>query len=290
MDNTVPSVTTPTPNNSADKKKLFTIGGAILAIIVFAVIGYLGFQMFNNKSSYEFTINEYAVPEAEFQEVYAYYQESADQGEDPLTQAQNVFIQNYVLNAEYTAQGNTPEQLTQLISAQPAPTGNDLPPTLLSINTENSVIKAAILPSIGVNMRTGEVLQLVASNSAEGTQEVMTTVLQDYKERFDTGESFDELKVSFAQDPTLIAQPAITRNVLNFENMSPNHPILPGQEFATAAFETPANGMSQVFTSTIGNKTMSGLVYITSATDGSSDGYQNWLSQKVKAVKVTFKL
>lgn len=291
MENQTPTVTpTPPAAEPQSKKKLLTIVGAIVAVIVVAIIGYLGFQMFSGKSSYQFTINGYAVPEAEFQEVYEYYQAQADQGEDPLTQTQNIFIENYILNSEYIAQGNTEDQLAQAVASAPPPASEDLPPTLVILNSENNIMKESILPGIGITSVSGQVFQLSATSSAEAelTQDFMNTTLQGYKDRFDAGETIEELSSGFAQDPTLIARTDITRDVKEFENMSPSLPLIPVPEFSEQAFSTPAQQMSQVFSATTRNGFFSGIVYISANNGGTVEGYNNWLSEKRQGVTVVF--
>lgn len=57
MENQIPTVTPtppqaqPQPTEQQGKRKIFVIGGTILAVIIVGIIGYLAFQMFSNNSS-----------------------------------------------------------------------------------------------------------------------------------------------------------------------------------------------------------------------------------------------
>lgn len=269
-------------------KKLIALGIIIVVVILAA------FFVLLPKGSYSFSINGQTVPRDDFEQIYTYYKDQlAAQNfnrNDVLTSTQQFFVEHYILTQYYISHGHSESELKN--NAQRLPPVTGIPPVLDQMNRENNVAKQSVLATLGIQSVSGKVFKLSASSelgSADraSLSDLLTSRIVLYKNEIDQGLSMTQVQQDFAQDSALIALPQISRDIIQLTNMTKSHPVIPDPTFVNDTFATKPLTTSDIINLSTDHSLWYGFVYVESNTNGKYTGYNEWLADKAKSVKIT---
>ncbi len=276
----------------SNKSKQKIIIAAVVVLVLFA----LGFALLRENNpdsqSYSFKIDNTKVPESSFEKAFDYYQKKNGENttkDYTINVVKRLYIENSILKQEYKKEGHTEKELEEkLTKTKPLTNESEYPAELAKLLKENTIMRSALLPSMGIKRRSGEALKLSTIN-ATSSEEAQLKVFIDqkllfYKNEFAKTFNYEATKQQFMNDVEIAARPNIKRDVLVFRNMSYTKPIIPSTEFLNAVFSTSKNGMSKI-TQLSGNNGY-GIIYISETSTGEYDSYQDWLNKKMNQVKL----
>ncbi len=265
-----------------------TIGLLLAGLVVVILALYLIFSVFFAKK-YELTVGGQEIPSTEISAAHDYYKSLEDYNEaDSLNFIKNLYIENYILRLEYEAQGNDPKALTIDTNEN---LRDEIPDSLYRVVEENTRMKAAVIPGLGIKQRSGEVYRISVSGLSDGEKAALEPLilqkLGQYSTQIETGTPSAQVATAFQNDAQLQEEKSIETAVLTFSDMNPARPIMPGETFVESAFSTLVGETSSPFIVKVGDIELYSFVYITDVTTGEYDSYQVWLKEKMDGVDVS---
>jgi len=259
--------------------KKYIIG---IIIVVILIIGLLAYFLLHKPDHYQFTINNTAIPENDFKNVFSYYKNQNSQTtQQALTNTKNLFIEDYVLKNEFLKTHSK----------------NDLAPTNGSdsryqvLNAQIIQMRNAIFPAIGLKTRSGELLRLRATKPLSATETATLTALMQqrlsfYKQQFDNKTPFNKVEKNFLADSQIKSQPKIISDTARFIDMTPQHPSFDGKNLIFEVFSANANTMTTDIDMSNDRFLMYGIIYISDAKNGNYKDPRQWLNQQEKQLKI----
>lgn len=288
------STPSPIPPASRFPKQILVIAG----IIVLLILGLLFFLLRNNTPSqgqYAFSIDGQQVQQEEVEELYTYYQ-----SQDPTTYTREtslnlikeLYVDNYLLRAEYNKANMSLTELEKKVKEMPTPSSLiGAPEKLIQLTKENTVLREELTTVIGVQERSAHMLTLglleeVSGSERASLEATMVRELNSYRAIMNEND-FEEVKRIFLADPEITAENRIAQYANSFTDMPASHPSLPGEDFLEKVFFTPQQTASEVFKSESGSVVFYGIVYPTTPQIvGNYSDMREWLADKKTALVI----
>lgn len=264
-----------------------TVGIIVAGLLLLGLILYLVYSLVFAKN-YSLTVEGQEVPSSELKQAYDYYKSLEDFNEaDTFNFIRNLYAENYILKQEYTGQGYNLDSLLELVEVDMS---SDVPAPLMRVINENSRLKAALIPTLGIKQRSGEVYRISVRGLDDGEtaslEPMLLQKLDQYSAQIESGSASAQVASLFNNDTELQSQDAVDTAVLIFEDMSPSRPIMPGETFVESVFSTAAGETSSPFIVRVGDIVMYSFVYVTDTTTGEYDSYQVWLREKINGLQI----
>lgn len=266
----------------------------IILVVALIIVGLLALTLFNRGAGDKVALQagDKTITQSELDSILNYYEQlepDAYNKEQSVEFVKNALLENQILKKEYFSLGNTQETLDEEVTKLQAiqRTGSSPPEKIDNIIAENNVMKKAVISTLGIKMVSGEVImaRINTEDESERTRlkELVTERLQTYKQEFDNGAIYQEIRNKFFNDSLINNLDTMTLSSLELVDMSPSRPAISGEEFESAAFDTQTRKLSNIFSYTSANQVTIGMIYVTKKNDGQVTEYRNWLDEQMKS-------
>jgi hypothetical protein len=298
MDNATP-VQTPLPSQisqpvvppkSSKKKIIILVSIPVVILIVVLLLVY-----FLTKNNTKLVIDGTEIPAQEINLIEDFYEREGS--EDKGTTAKfvaDLYAENTVLknaleenSIEFSSLSSEIADLKNITAAT-----RDYPERLNTLLAENTVMKAHLIPLLGIKSRTGEIIQLEVpvekqtSTPNKDYAQLMQSKLALYQQLVEGGISWENVKQRIQDDPQLQPDPDITMRIFAFEEMTPMRPAFLNLAFVDTVFSTDIDHSSEVFDVSGKDTITFGIAYVIAASGGEFMDYQAWLENEKKSIKI----
>ena len=280
------------------RKTILIVVGVLMVLLLLGVFYQANYKSKNTGTSSQnqviLKIAGNTIPTEEFQNIYEYYATS-NTGEEfnkqqTLDFIKSLYIENYILRSEYKTQGLNESDLSSAIEkAKSEQSDSGFLPELNILLAENTALKSLLLSKIGLQLRSGEVLELailtgVSEAEKKQAEDFIKQKLNFYRIQLNSGVLYAQVKNAFLNDAEINGQTNVKSDTVTFTQMRPDLPIIPTQKFIDEVYAADVNQFSNIFTND--DNSLYGIAYITEAQNGKYTGYLEWLTDKQKSVPV----